>query len=113
MVSLPKVNSCAAPAAGPAPTCVASNLPLIPPLPAAPVQLLYDGTDAAAVELLSRIRHVRLMHLRPPFASAEERTKFEFYAQQAQQWGGQPGNYELMVKQGGLLGGRCACPFER
>ena len=41
----------------------------------------------------------------PPFASAAEQAKFELYAQGAseassRQWAGQPGNFQLMVKQG-------------
>lgn len=68
------------------------------------LQLLYDGNDPEAVELLSGVQHLRLMHLHPPWASTRETAMFEFYSRQARQWGGQPGNYELMVKQGGLGG---------
>jgi hypothetical protein len=45
------------------------------------------------------------MHIHPPFASAAEQAKLELYAQGAseassRQWAGQPGNFQLMVKQG-------------
>lgn len=98
--SLPSVSTCNRQSSPAGVTC---SLPL--PLPkhlasALLPQLLYDGADPTAVELLSRIRHVRLMHLHEPWASAQERAAFEFYSQQAKQWAGQPGNYELMVKQG-------------
>ena len=67
------------------------------------LQLLYDGSDAEAVALLSGIAPVRLLHLHDPWARPEEQAKYELYSRQARQWGGQPGNYELMVKQGGLF----------
>lgn len=40
-----------------------------------PVQLLYDGQDAEAVRLLTLVRHVTLVHIHPPFASAAEQVK--------------------------------------
>ena len=70
------------------------------------LQLVYDGVDDGAVKLLGSIRSVQLIHLHPPWATSEDTAKFEFYAQQAKQWGGQPGNYELMVKQGET---KCDC----
>ncbi|PRW56345.1 glycosyltransferase-like protein [Chlorella sorokiniana] len=74
-------------------------------LGAARFYLLYDGQDVEAVRLLALVRHVTLIHIHPPFASAAQQAKFEAYARSAgdvatQQWGGQPGNFELMVKQG-------------
>ncbi len=64
------------------------------------LQLVYDGIDQGAVKLLRSIRSVQVIHLHQPWATAEDTIKFEFYAKHAKQWGGQPGNYELMVKQG-------------
>jgi hypothetical protein len=70
-----------------------------------PVQLLYDGHDEEAVRFLSSIRHVTLMHIHPPFASPADLAKFELWTHGSgitsqRQWTGQPGNFELMVKQG-------------
>ena len=78
--------------------------PSPPPLLLQP-QLLYDGQDAEAVALLSRIRHLTLIHIHPPYASPADRAKFELWGAAAaatanRQWAGQPGNFELMVKQG-------------
>lgn len=69
------------------------------------LQLLYDGQDAEAVRLLGTLRRVTLVHIHPPFASAAASAKFRLYQGAAsstasRQWGGQPGNFELMVKQG-------------
>ncbi|KAL4457894.1 hypothetical protein ABPG75_012759 [Micractinium tetrahymenae] len=71
--------------------------------------LLYDGADPEAARLLSSIRHVTLLHIHAPFATAAERERFAWYVDGAaepstRQWAGQPGNFGLMVKQGyGLL----------
>lgn len=80
------------------PATLSSSIP-------APLQLLYDGQDAEAVALLGGIRHVTLIHIHPPFASPADAAKFGLYAASAgevssKQWGGQPGNFQLMVKQG-------------
>ena len=92
----------------PAPVCLCfppeqTHAPPSNPRPA--LQLLYDGSDPEAVRLLRLLRHVTLMHIHPPFASAADHAKFELYAQGAseassRQWAGQPGNFQLMVKQG-------------
>lgn len=71
------------------------------PLP----QLLYDGHDAEAVQLLESVRHVTLIHIQPPWANPADDARWRLYAASAgeassRQWGGQPGNFELMVKQG-------------
>jgi hypothetical protein len=73
--------------------------------PSTLLQLLYDGQDAEAVRLLGTLRHVTLIHIHPPFAPAADCAKFELYkggasSTASRQWGGQPGNFELMVKQG-------------
>ena len=83
---------------------LSTNLPFLALLPAC-LQLLYDGSDPEAVRLLGTLRHVTLMHIHPPFASAVEQAKLELYDQGAseassRQWAGQPGNFQLMVKQG-------------
>eukprot|EP00210_Caulerpa_lentillifera_P008089 g7723.t1 len=62
--------------------------------------LLYDGTDPTAVEYLSRIHHLSLIHIHPPFASDNDLVDFATWTQAHKQWGGKPGNFELMVKQG-------------
>ncbi|KAI3436820.1 hypothetical protein D9Q98_006230 [Chlorella vulgaris] len=67
--------------------------------------LLYDGQDAEAVRLLAQVSSVTLTHIHPPFASPADLAKYALWtgginASSHRQWGGQPGNYELMVKQG-------------
>lgn len=64
------------------------------------MQILYDGTDRAAVDTLSRIRHVTLQFAAPPFASEVDAQEFARWEQRHWQWGGKPGNFKLMVKQG-------------
>lgn len=80
----------------------------LPPPPASllpRLQLLYDGQDAEAVRLLAQVSSVTLTHIHPPFASPADLAKYALWtgginASSHRQWGGQPGNYELMVKQG-------------
>ena len=64
--------------------------------------VLYDGSDAAAVQALEGIAAVTLLHIHPPWARASELAKFKFYAESSGRatWGDQPGNYQLMIKQG-------------
>jgi len=69
-----------------------------------PSQVLYDGTDSETVAQLSSIKHVTLLFLAPPFASAGDIEQFAAWQGRHWQWGGKPGNFNLMVKQG-----ECAC----
>lgn len=69
-----------------------------------PSQVLYDGTDSETVAQLSSIKHVTLLFLAPPFASAGDIAQFAAWQGRHWQWGGKPGNFNLMVKQG-----ECAC----
>ena len=64
------------------------------------VQILYDGTDSAAVLALSSIRHVTLQFMALPFASGADQQEFAAWQQHHWQWGNKPGNFRLMVKQG-------------
>ena len=64
------------------------------------VQILYDGDDTDVVAHLRELRCVTLMFVGPPFASALEVQEFWAFEDLHWQWGGQPGNYNLMVKQG-------------
>lgn len=57
------------------------------------------------MRLLGTIRHVTLLHIRPPWAAPADAARWDVYAASAgeattRQWGGHPGNFELMVKQG-------------
>lgn len=65
-----------------------------------PLQVLYDGTDSAAVLALSRICHVTLQFMAPPFASEADQQEFAAWEHHHWQWGNKPGNFRLMVKQG-------------
>ena len=64
------------------------------------------------MRLLGTLRHVTLLHIHQPWASPAELERFSWYAAGAggnvdpslKQWGDQPGNFALMVKQVG--GGR-------
>jgi hypothetical protein len=76
-----------------------------------PLQLLYDGTDSAAVSTLSRIRHVTLQFMAPPFASEADQQEFAAWEQQHWQWGNKPGNFRLMVKQGRHMHEPVTCTF--
>lgn len=69
-----------------------------------PVQILYDGTDSAAVSALSRIRHVTVQFMASPFASGADQQEFAAWEQHHWQWGNKPGNFRLMVKQGRSFG---------
>jgi hypothetical protein len=68
--------------------------------------ILWDGGDAHAAALLSRMRHVTLAPLTPPAAAnataedAARWARFVAFRGNHWQWGGRPGNYALMVKQG-------------
>ncbi len=66
--------------------------------------VLWDGADADAAALLARVRHVTLAPLRldavPGRADASRAARFATFRGNHWQWGGRPGNYELMVKQG-------------
>jgi hypothetical protein len=64
------------------------------------MQILYDGTDGAAVLALSCIRHVTLQFMAPPLASEADQQEFAAWEQHHWQWGNKPGNFRLMVKQG-------------
>lgn len=68
-----------------------------------PAQVLYDGTNREAVALLSGVNHVTLQFLAPPFASAKDVEEFAAWEARHWQWGGKPGNFRLMVKQGKSL----------
>ena len=65
--------------------------------------MLYDGTDGQAVGHLSSIAHVTLQFLAPPFASARDIERFAVWQARHWQWGGKPGNFQLMVKQGAYV----------
>lgn len=57
------------------------------------------------MRLLGTIRHVTLLHIRAPWAAPADAARWHMYAASAgevtaRQWGGHPGNFELMVKQG-------------
>ncbi|GMH41555.1 hypothetical protein BSKO_09465 [Bryopsis sp. KO-2023] len=62
--------------------------------------VLYDGSDAKAVEVLNGIDHLTLIHIHSPFATPTDNAKFRVWTKLHKQWGGKPGNFELMVKQG-------------
>ena len=79
--------------------------PACPPSLPLPPQILYDGRDPEAVAALSRVPAVRLIHIHAPWASPADAAKYELFARATPQWGGRPGNYELMVKQGTCVGG--------
>ncbi len=71
------------------------------------LQVLYDGNDMLAVRALQEIMHVTLIHIHDPFLKGVERQKYSLWVQRNGQWGGQPGNYDLMVKQGGNSSKQC------
>lgn len=62
--------------------------------------ILYDGSDPAAVEALSSIRHCEVIHIHEPWASAMDRALYSAYLNATITWAGGVGNYELMCKQG-------------
>jgi hypothetical protein len=69
--------------------------------PSAGLQLLYDGDSIGAVQLLQGLSALTLIHLHKPWASEQEVLQFAMYRLAGgRHWGGRPGNYELMVKQG-------------
>ena len=63
-------------------------------------KILYNGHDEAAVAALEQVRHVSLIHVHPPWASAKDGALLDLYAGLSRQWKGRPGNYALMVTQG-------------
>eukprot|EP01023_Acetabularia_acetabulum_P027013 TRINITY_DN25552_c0_g1_i3.p1 TRINITY_DN25552_c0_g1~~TRINITY_DN25552_c0_g1_i3.p1 ORF type:complete len:728 (-),score=153.66 TRINITY_DN25552_c0_g1_i3:96-2009(-) len=62
--------------------------------------VLYDGHDEEAVFALSHIKHVKLIFVQGPHASAVDIEEFKQWGKKHIQWGGKPGNFQLMVKQG-------------
>eukprot|EP01026_Neomeris_dumetosa_P028844 TRINITY_DN2336_c0_g1_i4.p1 TRINITY_DN2336_c0_g1~~TRINITY_DN2336_c0_g1_i4.p1 ORF type:complete len:616 (-),score=86.67 TRINITY_DN2336_c0_g1_i4:287-2134(-) len=62
--------------------------------------MLYDGHDEEAVFALSHIKHLHMIFVQGPHASPLDIDAFEQWASKHWQWGGKPGNYQLMVKQG-------------
>ncbi|KAL6776982.1 hypothetical protein ACKKBF_B19730 [Auxenochlorella protothecoides x Auxenochlorella symbiontica] len=62
--------------------------------------IVYNGHDAAAVQALETIRHVRLIHVHEPWAKGVDSALVELYSGLSRQWKGRPGNYALMVTQG-------------
>lgn len=66
--------------------------------------VLYDGTDATAIELLRSLEHVVVQPLHAGVVEdsnddAAMRERYEKWAAMHWQWGNRPGNYALMVKQ--------------
>lgn len=62
--------------------------------------MLYDGADNATVAYLRQLAPVTVLYIHEPFASEMELSAYNRYKSSARQWGGKPGNYELMIKQG-------------
>lgn len=68
--------------------------------------LLYDGHDEDAVDVLTSINCVELIHIHDPWASEKDQALLKTYTvgaaqnRETAQWTGRPGNYELMIKQG-------------
>eukprot|EP01025_Chloroclados_australasicus_P067086 TRINITY_DN9272_c2_g1_i6.p1 TRINITY_DN9272_c2_g1~~TRINITY_DN9272_c2_g1_i6.p1 ORF type:complete len:732 (+),score=93.71 TRINITY_DN9272_c2_g1_i6:291-2198(+) len=62
--------------------------------------ILYDGHDEEAVFALSHIKHVRLIFVHGPHVTPRQAEAFKEWESKHWQWGGKPGNYQLMVKQG-------------
>lgn len=73
--------------------------------------MLWDGGDADAAALLRRVHHVTLAPLVEPHVAAGRNAslssedaargaRFAAFRANHWQWGGKPGNYALMVKQG-------------
>lgn len=75
------------------------------------LQLLYDGKDGDVIKMLLRIHALRLIHYEEPLASPELAQLYKKWLIKSWQWGGKPGNFELMVKQGDCFPWNLRCSW--
>jgi hypothetical protein len=63
--------------------------------------IAWDGGEEDVVKLLRSLPHVQVIYLAPhPKATARRNSRWESFRAAHWQWGAQPGNFQLMVKQG-------------
>lgn len=59
----------------------------------------YDGIDPEVLNILRSIHPVSITAVRTPFADSLTLTNLQGFRHQHREWGGRPGNFELMVTQ--------------